>query len=105
MVASAGWKTRIVTLYQSPWQTCRRRDSDPGDHFVALGGQVKMPSGEVDRFQQVGILRQIRRRGPTNPEEPLQALAYGHCGKKFAPKVPGEVSQVPPADDDSETFV
>jgi hypothetical protein len=27
----------------------------------------------------------------TNPEEPLQALAYGHCGKKFAEKVPGEV--------------
>ena len=23
VVASAGWKTRIVTLDQSPWQTCR----------------------------------------------------------------------------------
>jgi len=58
---SAGWKTRIVTLYQSPWQTCRRRDSDPGDHFVALGGQVKMPGGQVDRFQQVGILAKDSR--------------------------------------------
>src|SRR6266567_5051298 len=35
---SAGWKTRIVTLDQSPWQTYRRRDADPGDHFVARGG-------------------------------------------------------------------
>ena len=57
VVASAGWKTRIVTLDQSPWQTCRRRDSDSGDHFVALGGQVKMPGGQVDRFQQVGFWR------------------------------------------------
>ena len=29
------------------------RDADSGDHFVALGGQVKMPGGQVDRFQQV----------------------------------------------------
>src|SRR5206468_1367166 len=27
VVASAGWKTRIVTLDQSPWQTYRRRDA------------------------------------------------------------------------------
>jgi hypothetical protein len=33
------------------------------------------------------------------------ALAYGHCGKKFAEKVPGEVSQVPAPGADSETFV
>jgi hypothetical protein len=28
-------------------------------------------------------------------EVPFQALAYGHCGKKFAEKVPGEVSHSP----------
>ena len=83
-----------------------------------------MPSGEVDRSEEVGILakdsrsagrcprlgtldrfrreypgllalglppRQSRRRVPTSREEALQALAYGHCGKKFAAKVPGEV--------------
>ena len=32
-------------------------------------------------------------------------FSYGHCGKKFAPKVPGEVLQVPAPGADSETFV
>src|SRR5437773_12434025 len=37
VVGSAGWKTRIVTLDQSPWQTCRRRDADPVT-TLSLGG-------------------------------------------------------------------
>jgi hypothetical protein len=30
---------------------------------------------------------------------------YGHCGKKFAAKVPGEVLQSPAPGADTETFV
>jgi len=39
VVASAGWKTRIVTLDQSTWQTCRRRDADPVT-TLSLGGRA-----------------------------------------------------------------
>jgi hypothetical protein len=40
---------------------------------------------------RTAISVQSRRRVPISREVPLQALAYGHCGKKFAAKVPGEV--------------
>jgi hypothetical protein len=35
----------------------------------------------------------------------LQALAYGHCGKKFAEKLAGEVTHSPASGADTETFV
>jgi hypothetical protein len=34
-----------------------------------------------------------------------RSLLYGHCGKKFAAKVPGEVLQSPAPGADTETFV
>ena len=44
------------------------------DHFVASGGQVKMPGGEVDRFQQVGILAKDSRGAG---REPSPGKAFG----------------------------
>jgi hypothetical protein len=35
----------------------------------------------------------------------LLALAYGHCGKKFAEKLAGEVTHSPASGADTETFV
>jgi hypothetical protein len=50
-----------------------------GDHFVALGGQVKMPSGEVDRFQQVGILAKDSRGPPRCPRKMEVQYGGGTC--------------------------
>jgi hypothetical protein len=54
---------------------------------------------------RTAISVQSRRRVPISREVPLQALAYGHCGKKFAAKVPGEGIQSPAPGADTETFV
>jgi hypothetical protein len=37
--------------------------------------------------------------------QPLQALAYGHCGKKFAEKLAGEVTHSPASGADTLTSV
>jgi hypothetical protein len=57
-------------------------------------------------LHQACHLRHSRRQVLTNREEPLQALGYGHCGKKFAAKSVGDVEQVSAlASDDSVTLV
>jgi hypothetical protein len=47
----------------------------------------------------------VKRGGFLTVKEPLQVFSYGHCGKKFAAKVPGDGIQLPAPGADTETFV
>ena len=68
VVASAGWKTRIVTLDQSTWQTCRRRDADPGDHVVARRGRAAVMNDPArSRSSEIAAFNQGNRFPNTRP--------------------------------------
>jgi hypothetical protein len=51
----------------------------------------RLPLAESNR----SFLHKACHPDQSRRQETLQALAYGHCGKKFAAKVPGEVSHSP----------
>jgi hypothetical protein len=54
LVASADWKTRIVALDQSHWQTCGRRDADPVTTLSLGRGQEAVANDRAARVPIAG---------------------------------------------------